>query len=315
MDKRTKQEIDKMHLLMERMDKHYTSFQAEALMEEIEELDARDREDMLPSEFFNMADNIQGGIKSTIGYVSSANLNIPQVKRLNPDTNRMKNFDDWDSFGKSLNVSDKISGVIKFSRYTFNWRGKESMGKHYENDYVAPVNDIRSRYGIAPISNQHQQQQPTALSTLNTPKQGSVLGPGFFMQDTGGKDCHKVVQYFLIGEDGKIIKYQGTTDGDIPADKLKNFFKKYLPAGISDLRKMNASDETIKAYSEELAKIPFKYTRFNVGSVAYVITTINGVKKRFFNPNLSEEIKGLKIDPQEYISLAKKLYKIDDSAI
>ena len=134
MDKRTKQEIDKMLLLSERMDKHYTSFQAEALMEEIEELDARDREDMLPSEFFNMADNIQGGIKSTIGYVSSANLNIPQVKGLNPDTNRMKNFDDWDSFGKSLNVADRISGVIKFSRYTFNWRGKKAMAKHYENE-------------------------------------------------------------------------------------------------------------------------------------------------------------------------------------
>ena len=314
MNKEAKHELNKMHFLMERMEKHYTQLQVEALMENIDELDARDRADMQPSEFFTMADKIKGGVKSTIGYVSEAKLDLPQIKRINPDTNRQKNYPDWQTFGKDINVSEEIAGVIKFSRYTFNWRGTETMHKHYMDNYVSPVNAIRAKYGVSPISQQQNQQIPSPTGP-GVPAPQSVLGQGYFMQDTGGKDCHKVVQYFLVGTDGHIIKYSGTKDGEVPIDILKNYFKKYSPVGISELRKLNASDDTITKYAEELAQIKFKYTRFNTGSVAYVITNINGKKLRFFNPNLSDDINGINIDPSEYIALAKKLYKIDDSTI
>ena len=316
MYKETKKEINDMLFLMERMDKHYTGLEVEALKESVEELDARDRKDMLPTQFFNMAEEIPGGTKSTIGYVSAANLNVPQVKKVNPDTNRMKNYDDWDSFGKAINAPGEIGGVIKFARYTLNWRGKDAMHSHYMDNYVTPVNAIRGKYGIAAITPQASPAQPSNPSPTNglgAPNGGSLLGPGFFMQDTGGKDCHKVVQYFLIGKDGKILKWAGTKDGEVPVDVLKNYFKKSAPVGVADLRKMNATDETIERYCNEIAAVKFRYTRFNTGSIVYVITNINGEKLRFFNDNLSNDIKEINIDPQEFLTLAKHLYKIDDS--
>lgn len=316
MDNRVKKELDKMFLLMERMDKHYTASEVEVLMENIEELDAKNRNDMTPVEFFNMTNNIKGGVKSTIGYVSEAKLDLPQIKKVNPETNRMKNFPDWDKFGKDINSPAEVTGVIKFSRYTFNWRNAESMHDHYEKNYVNPVNAIRRQYGISPIQSRDN-SQPQIQSPIGPglPAPQSVLGQGYFMQDTGGKDCHKVVQYFLIGTDGHILKYNGTKDGEVPIDVLKKYFKAYVPTGISELRKLNASDETIKEYAEKLAAIKFKYTRFNTGSVAYVITNINGKKLRFFNPNLASDINNIKIDPSEYTALAKKLYKVDDNTI
>lgn len=301
---------------MERMDKHYTGLQVEALMEGIDELDGRDRRDMQPTEFFKMTNNIKGGVKSTIGYVSEAKLDLPLVQKVNPATNRKKNYPDWDTFGNDIQAPGTVAGVIKFSRYTFNWRGTEAMHDHYEKNYVNPVNAIRAQYGMSPIqSRDNTQPQIPSPSGPGLPAPQSVLGQGYFMQDTGGKDCHKVVQYFLIGTDGHILKYKGTRDGEVPVDVLKKYFKTYAPTGISELRKLNASDETIKEYAEKLAAIKFKYTRFNTGSVAYVITNINGEKLRFFNPNLASDINDIKIDPAEYIALAKKLYKVDDNTI
>lgn len=312
MNKETKREINEMLFLMERMDKHYTGLDVETLKENIDELDARDRRDMSPAEFFNMGEHIKGGIKSTIGYVTAAELNVPKIKKINPATNRMKDFNDWDTFGKNIGIADKIGGVIKFSRYTFNWRSVEGMKNHYQTNYVEPVNKIRAQYGIAPIQPRQNNNNPLMTDT-GTPKPQSVLGQGYFMQDTGGKDCHKIVEYFLVGTDGKIIKYPGTQDGEIPVDILKVYFKKYAPVGVSDLRKMNASDETIEEYAAKLAEIKFRYTRLNTGSIVYVITNINGEKLRFFNDNLADDIKEIKIDPQEYLNLAKHLYQLDSA--
>lgn len=292
MDRATRIEIEKMNALFERMNGHYTQLEAQAINEGIEELDARNREDMDTAEFFKMQNKIKGGTKSTIGYVSAANLNIPTV-------NKMK---DWKSFGKNIGAPGNVAGVVKFARYTFNWRSPQAMHDHYENAFVNPANAIRSKFGLADI----QKQTYPALST--DPASGNA---NFFAQDTGGADCHKVIMYFLVGYDGKIIKWPGTAEGEVPTDVLKDYFKKSSPSGIADLRKMAASDETIKQYAEEMAKIKFRYTRFNTGSIVYVITNIDGKKLRFFNPNLVADLKEIDIDPNEYISLAKRMYKLD----
>lgn len=293
MDKSTRIELDKMHSLFERMDKHYTQLEVDAINESIEELDARNREDIPVSQFPLEIQKVRGGTWCTIGYVSAANLNYPMEKRINPETKRMKSYPDFATFGKNLGVQDEITGVIKFSRYVIKWRSVPSMAKHYLKKYVEPVNAIRRKYGLADI----ERQQPSAQGT------GVMQIPTYTNQDTaGGGKCY--TQYFLIGKDGNILR-------EATAQELAPYFKKYSPVGVSDLKKMNRSDEEIKAYSDEIAKLNFKYTRFNYASIVYVITTIGGVKKRFFNPELTDDVKGTGVNPQEFLSMAKKMYKID----
>lgn len=291
MDRRTKIEIDKMNALFERMNGHYTYLEAQAINENIEELDARGREDIPVADFPSEIQKIKGGTKCTIGYVSSANLDIPQIKMKNPETNRMKNYPDWPTFSKNIGV-EGVGGVIKFSRYCFNWRGPENMRKHYNLNYVTPVNDIRAKRGLAPI------EKRPRLNAVD----GEEGLPSYSMQDTGKGTT--VSKYFLIGTNGHIIK-------EISYEELKPYFKKSSTSGVADLRKMNASDAEIKAYENEIAALKFSYRRFNFSSIAYVITTIGGVKKRFFNDELSSDIRGTGVNPEEFIQMAKNWYKLD----
>lgn len=294
MDIRTKIEIDKMNALFERMNGHYTQLEAEAINEGIEELDARGREDIPVSEFPKEIQKVKGGTKCTIGYVSSANLDIPQIKKKNPDTGRMKNYPDWATFGQQIGVKEEIGGVIKFARYSVHWRSAENMRKHYNAKYVDPANAIRYKYGLAPMD-----RRPRATRPEDVDANGD---PTYMNQDTGNGTC--VSQYFLVGTDGHIIK-------EIPATELVPYFKKYSTSGVADLRKMNASDAEIKAYVDEISQLKFRYTRFNYASIAYVITSIGGVKKRFFNEELSDDIRGTGVNPAEFIEMAKKMYKLD----
>ena len=61
---------------------------------------------------------MKGGCFATIGYVTGANLAIPQVKRKNPETGRMKGYDDYETFGKQLGYNGEVGGVIKLTSYT-----------------------------------------------------------------------------------------------------------------------------------------------------------------------------------------------------
>lgn len=294
MIREAKRELNEMLNLMERMENHYTGYEVEMMKEGIEELDARGREDIPVKYFPSEILKVKGGTKCTIGYVSSANLDVPQIKKVNPDTNRMKNFPDWATFGKNIGAQEEIGGVIKFARYTINWRSDENMRKHYNKKYVEPVNLIRSRYGLAPIA-----KRPKQLRPQDSDENGF---PTFTNQDTGKGSC--VAQYFLIGTDGHIIK-------EISASELAPYFKKYSASGVADLKKLNKSDAEIKAYADEISQLKFRYTRFNYSSIAYVIATIDGVKKRFFNSELSDDIRGTGVNPAEFIEMARKMYKLD----
>ncbi len=293
--KEAKREIRDMLNLIDRMDNHYTSFEVERLNEDIEELDARGRQDIPVANFPSEIQKVKGGTKCTIGYVSAANLDLPQIKKMNPATNRMKNYPDWATFGKNLGVQEEIGGVIKFARYSINWRSSENMRKHYNKMYVEPANAIRSKYGLAPMEKRPRQDR----DGIDIDANGL---PTYMNQDTGKGSC--VAQYFLVATDGHIIK-------EIPAADLAPYFKKYSTSGVADLRKLNKSDDEIKAYIDEISKLNFRYTRFNYASIAYVITSIGGVKKRFFNDELSDDIKGTGVNPAEFIEMAKKMYKLD----
>lgn len=315
-----KKELAKLQSLMERMDKHYTTSQAEQhienkIQEALSERDGNNRNDLDTNDFFDMISTMKGGARASFGYVSVANLNLPQIKKLNPATNRMKNFDDWRSFSDQLGEENEISGVIKFGMYTLNWRSPESMTKHYNKNYVGPINALRDKYGVSHI-------KPKEYNPIQKTDYGISIYQGdnddlkqnsYSPQDLATANTKKEIHYYLIGGDGNIIR-------EASVDELKPFFKQKGVDGIKAFKELvtNGSKteeemlQMFKEYGEEVAKINFRYHQFTHTSMVYVITSVDGEKKRFFNKHLTDAIKGVKINPQEFIDLAKKFYKVAD---
>jgi len=324
MDKGTRKQLVLMQSLMERMDKHYTKYEAKAhtnlklLNEGLDELDASNRKEVDTNEFFDMIANMPGGAKASFGYVSAANLNTPTVKKINPETNKMKSYPDWASFGETLGVGDKLGGVIKFACYTLNWRSPGNMAKHYNKDKVDPVNALRDKYGV-----EHIKHRPKPTTTTIDYGKGisgyagdreELKGNTYSEQDTAGKDVQKKVYYYLVDVNGNIIK-------EVSVDELKPYFKERGVEGIKAFRAMAAASnkteeemmQLFNEYSAEILKMQVNYRRFEHSSVVYVITTVDGEKKRFFNRNLRNCIRGININPAEFEKLARQRYNIADA--
>ena len=313
-------ELARLQSLMERMDKHYTASQAEThlsnkLNEACNELDASNRTDLDTNDFFDMIATMKGGARASFGYVSVANLNLPQVKKLNPATNRMKNFDDWRSFSDQLGEENEVSGVIKFGMYTLNWRSPESMTKHYNKNYVDVVNTLRDKYGVSHIKpKEYNPIQKTDYGiNIYQGDNDALKSNSYSPQDLATPNTKKEIHYYLIGTDGNIMR-------EASVEELKPFFKEKGVDGIKAFKELVTSGakteeemlQMFKEYGEELANINFRYHQFTHSSMVYVITSVDGQKRRFFNKHLTDTIKGVKINPEEFIGLAKKFYKVAD---
>ena len=322
MDKGTKKQLVQMQSLMERMEKHYTKYQAaevtkqKLINEGLEELNATGREDVDTNEFFDMVSQMKGGTRASFGYVSVADLNTPTTSIVNPKTGRPNKVADWDAFGKQLGeTNNTIGGVIKFGMYTLNWRSPHNMALHYNNHWVTPVNALRDKYGVEPIK---KREVPTTkindygVSVYNGEKE-ELKGNTYSQQDMKTANTKKETHYYLISTDGNIIR-------EATIEELKPYFKQQGPEGIKAFKKLvtdgKATEEEMlnmfKEYGAELNNINFQYRNFIHANIVYIITSIKGEKKRYFNQKLTDCIKGVNIKPQEFINLAKKMYQVAD---
>lgn len=322
MDKSTKKQLVQMQSLMERMEKHYTKDQAheytrqKLINEGLEELDATGREDVDTNDFFDMVSRMKGGARASFGYVSAADLNTPTTSVINPKTGRPNKVSDWAAFGKQLGETDNnVGGVIKFGMYTLNWRSPYNMTRHYNQNYVTPVNALRDKYGVEHIQKREVPQIKTnsyGVSAYAGDKE-ELKGNTYSQQDMKTANTKKETHYYLISTDGNIIR-------EASIEELKPYFKEKGVDGIKAFKQLvtdgKATEEEMlnmfKEYGVELNNINFQYRNFIHSHIVYVITSIKGEKKRFFNRKLTDCVKGININPQEFINLAKRMYQIAD---
>jgi hypothetical protein len=227
----------------------------------------------------------------------------------------MKNFDDWRSFSDQLGEENEVSGVIKFGMYTLNWRSPESMTKHYNKNYVDVVNTLRDKYGVSHIKpKEYNPIQKTDYGiNIYQGDNDALKSNSYSPQDLATPNTKKEIHYYLIGTDGNIMR-------EASVEELKPFFKEKGVDGIKAFKELVTSGakteeemlQMFKEYGEELANINFRYHQFTHSSMVYVITSVDGQKRRFFNKHLTDTIKGVKINPEEFIGLAKKFYKVAD---
>lgn len=258
------------------------------------------------NEFFDILSSMKGGCFATIGYVTGANLTIPQVKKKNPETGRMKGYDDYETFGKELGHDGEVGGVIKLTSYTLNWSTPESIGKAYKK-YKADANNIRSEFGLEPMQDREsykstQEYGDNGISTYSGNNDDLKLH-SYTAQNVHNARTKGI--YYLISTEGKVIR-------ELDKSELLSYFKKKSEmSGVSALRKMGATEERIQEFIDKMNELKMSYKNFEASSILYMVATVNGEKIVYINENLTQSVRGINIIPAEFTKIAKERYNID----
>lgn len=257
-------------------------------------------------ELFDILAGMRPGRFATIAYVSSANLNIPQVKRRNPESNRMKNFDDWETFGKELGVEDNIAGVVKLTRYTLNWSSADNFAKQY-GDYKKGYDEIRQKYGLEASGNRESTHKRVKFGKGDDVKvykgdNEDLTNNSYTEQNVYGAKMS--VGYYLIRDDGSLVK-------ELSNEDVKKYLKARETVGVAALRKLGKDDATIQSYIDDIKNLKMNYVKFETSSILYIITTIGTEKVMFINNNLSRKLNDVVVSPDTFIQIATDKYNQD----
>ena len=253
------------------------------------------------NEFFDVMDQIGDTKFVSIGYVTGANLDVPQVKRRNPETNRMKGYDDYSVFGEG------ISALVQITTYNFQYRSREGFGKSYAK-YKQDLDNIRTKYGLEPVrrkENDYKQKQEYGKNGIDFYKgeDENKQGRTYIQQNLFNARPQSVV--YPVYENGNIINKDGFTK-----EQIKPFLKKSRPIdGVNALRKMNADEQTIQNYIDEVGALKMKVRTFESSSILFAVATVNGEKIIYINDKLSRAVNGINIQPQTFVDIVKEKYK------
>ena len=258
------------------------------------------------NEFFDILDSIKGGAIVTIGYVTSADLNIPIVQRKNPLTNRMKGYNDYSVFQNEN--GNEIGALVKVTSYNFNYRNRQSVHDEYHNKIKPQTNAIRQEFGIPDVQNKTSYKDVMSFGgngqEVYKGDNESKFGNSYSPQNMF-KPLHVKGVVYLVDKQGNIIR--GLNDNEVyPYLKAKK-----EPSGVIALRKMGADEERIQEYIRRIKELKFSYRNFEANSILYIVATVNGEKIIYINDNLKRCVDDININPQDFIAVAKDRYKKD----
>ena len=316
-NKNFKETVGKIRSLIERVEGNMTPREAE-LNEQMRVDEAlkegAERKFIGPNELFDALAEMRSKSRVCVGYVCGANLNYPTVKRKNPETNRMKSYNDYETFGKNLGVEGEVAGVIKLSRYfNFNYQSHDDINKQY-GEFAKFEDDLRSRYDLPPIARGTGRGQYTSKQEFGekgitdySGKDETKLGRTYNRQNVYGAKIES--KYFLIGSDGNIIK-------ELSKGDLIDYIKPHEVNGVSVMRKLGREEEEIKQYIEDYNAGKMSFQTFINDKVLYIAAKSESFDKfTYINDRLPDEIDGVKINPSQFINMARQHYKIDQSEL
>lgn len=295
-------EIGKMLSLIERMETRMTPMQA--MVNEEQHLNEAKitRRVTTPSELFDTLETIKKGSFVSIGYVMGANLALPQVKRRNPASNRMKNYNDYSVFGSD----EEIGALIKITAYNFRYQNRADVMQQYSK-YKQDANVIRADYGLPPIGDKQGYTKTMHYGDggvgVYDGNNDSLKGHSYCPQNVAGIAKPKSTIY-AVNKEGHIIK-------ELSPDEVKPYLaaKKELD-GVSALRKMGVEEEKIQEYIQRLTELKFSYKNFENNSILWVVAaTSDGEKFIYINSSLNRCVDEININPEDFLSIAKEKYQ------
>lgn len=260
------------------------------------------------NDFFDILDGIGGGTFVTIGYVTSADLNVPVVKKKNPVTNRMKGYNDYSVF---QGEGDKeIAALVKLTSYNFNYRKRQSVHDEYHNRVKPETNAIRQKFGIEDVATRKGYKD-----VLNFGSSGQEVYSGnnekLFGNSYSPQNMFKPLKIestvYTVGQDGHIMKA-------LSQDSILPYLKSKTVSGVSALRKMGADEAKIQDYIKQIKDLKFSYRNFEANSILYIVATVKGEKLIYINNNLQRCVDDININPEDFIKIAQKKYEKDLTA-
>lgn len=254
--------------------------------------------------FFDLLDQMGKGKFVTIGYVTSANLNVPKVKRLNPATNRMKGYDDYSAFGEN------IGALVKITSYNMQYNHRDTVAKQYAQ-YKNDFNNIRAEYGLDPIKDKESYSEKSNWSDngpgLYKGNNQDLQGHSYNAQNTYKARKKSVV--YAVDNNGHIVK-------ELSQEQVQPYLKAKSPlSGVKALRDMGVEEEKIQEYIRREAELKMSYRNFESNSILWMVSGINGEKFIYINDRLMRSVNEINIVPEDFIAIAKKRYQEDLATI
>lgn len=246
-----------------------------------------------PNEFFDFLNGIQAGQWITLGYVTPAKVNVPKGYRINPETHRKNQFDDWDAFGKQYNL-ENVTGVIKLSTYHFQWQDSEEVGKKYDT-WKSDRDRLRQQYGLE-----------TRKATYSTKKVDYGKGISGYGGDNEKLAGHTYSNFNMFNIIPKTSAYYIISNGElVEVDKSElDLLPPSIDKTIQNLLSAGASQSEVACLSA------FNYRRFEHSKILFLCATSDKDPKLFINTSLSDTIsKGLHVEPNALIQIAKDKYQ------
>lgn len=266
--------------------------------------------------------NSKPGTFITLCYLSSANIpktltgkNIDVDKfgtdidnNLSPGTEAYKTLKAYQQGGAS-NKNKIPVGVIKSSIIQFHFQNEEGYGKKY-GEFKDKVNGILSDYGAEPIVDRdvkHDETQTFGKGGVSVGSTDNTQGKMYTHQN-GATANYLSTYYYLLNSDGNIFSRIGK-------EAINQILpKKSGPMGVSALKKINATDEQIARYIEEIKQCNFSVLKLMYDSILWVsATSPEGYKTFAINDSLADKIGSgsyvVNINPSQFVKLANSRYE------
>ena len=109
------------------------------------------------------------------------------------------------------------------------------------------------------------------------------------------------------------IRQEKDTKGmHIRKEEIKPYLaSKKVDSGLKALRDMNAEENIIQSYIEEINGLKFSYRNFEADSILWMTATVNGEKVVYINDQLSRTVDDININKDDFIRIAKERYRKD----
>lgn len=258
------------------------------------------------NEFMDMLEDIGDTAIIRVGVIQASDLNIPTVKRKNPQTNRMKGYPDYSPF--ESDGGEKVAAIAKLTSYGIMYRKKNKLDSEYVK-WKDAVNQLNPQYGLPTIGDRTKEKdyrdktgygsETMAYKGNDETKKGNL-----YMSVNLARLMGKTTQtYYLLNAEGRVIR-----------EMTEQEVAEYLPLRKEHqyeraLRKMGRDDQYIKEYMDKLKGLgKMKYRNFEFNHILYVSATVNGLKTGYINRNVSRDIDGVRLDSADFAEIAAKRY-------
>ena len=264
----------------------------------LNEVSCKWREVIGEESFYDLLSGLKQGNIVTFGYVQNAKIEVPKGKRLNPTTNRMNQFDDYETLGKNLGEEGVCRNVIKVLMYNMPWQTEEDINTKYQN-WKKTRDELGSKYGVEFGKARY------GISKNNFNEKGGISqydgnNSELSTHTYTNLNMHGIkpisTQYYLVMDDGHIKP--------IDVSKLTLLQGKPSISAIEKLRNAGASEEEISPL------LNMQYQRFEHSKILFISATPDsGIPTLLINNKLSNTIVGeTGANPKDIINIAKERY-------